>query len=70
MRQQVGPIAGEEPTDLSIASVLTTFVPLSEMMKESLASLRAWAKGRARPATSQLPERKLRRMAAGAGAAN
>jgi ATP-dependent 26S proteasome regulatory subunit len=56
--------ADGEPTDLSIASVLTTFVPLSEMMKEQLSSLRAWAKGRARPATSQLPERKLRRIAA------
>jgi SpoVK/Ycf46/Vps4 family AAA+-type ATPase len=28
--------AGTEPNDLSIASVLTTFVPLSEMMKEQL----------------------------------
>jgi ATP-dependent 26S proteasome regulatory subunit len=55
---------GAEPTDLSIASVLTTFVPLSEMMKEQLSSLRAWAKGRARPATSAPVERKLRRIAA------
>jgi SpoVK/Ycf46/Vps4 family AAA+-type ATPase len=47
---------GTEPTDLSIASVLTTFVPLSEMMKEQLSTLRAWAKGRARPATSAIPE--------------
>lgn len=53
-----------EPTDLSVASVLTSFVPLSEMMKEQLSSLRAWAKGRARPATSQIPERKLRKIAA------
>lgn len=53
-----------EPTDLSIASVLTTFVPLSEMMEEQLSSLRAWAKGRARPATSVIPEQKLRRIAA------
>lgn len=56
--------AGTEPADLSIASVLTTFVPLSEMMKEQLSSLRAWAKGRARPATSAPVERKLRRIAA------
>ena len=56
--------AGQEPTDLSIASVLTTFVPLSEMMKEPLAQLRAWATGRARPATSQIRERKPRRIAA------
>jgi len=56
--------AGSEPTDLSVASVLTTFVPLSEMMKEQLSSLRAWAKNRARPATSTISEQKLRRIAA------
>jgi AAA+ superfamily predicted ATPase len=56
--------AETEPTDLSIASVLTTFVPLSEMMKEQLSALRAWAKGRARPATSTIAEPKFRRIAA------
>jgi hypothetical protein len=55
---------GTAPNDLSIASVLTTFVPLSEMMKEQLTALRAWAKGRTRPATSVIPEQKLRRIAA------
>ena len=40
---------GGEPSDLSIASVLTTFVPLSEMMKEQLSALRACVKaGRVR----------------------
>jgi SpoVK/Ycf46/Vps4 family AAA+-type ATPase len=48
--------SGTEPTDLSIASVLTTFVPLSEMMNEQLTALRAWAKGRARPATPAISE--------------
>ena len=57
-------LRSQEPNDLSIASVLTTFVPLSEMMKEQLSSLRAWARGRARPATSAIVERKLRRIAA------
>ena len=53
-----------EPTDLTIAQVLTEFVPLSKLMAEQISGLRNWAKGRARPATSQQPERKLRRLAA------
>ena len=53
-----------EPTDLTIARVLTEFVPLSKLMAEQISGLRNWAKGRARPATSQQPERKLRRLAA------
>ncbi len=54
----------KEPTDLSIARVLTVFVPLSRTMAEQITGLRTWAKGRARAATSQEPERKLRRIAA------
>ena len=53
-----------EPTDLTIARVLTEFVPLSKLMAEQIAGLRNWAKGRARPATSQSAEPKLRRIAA------
>ena len=53
-----------EPTDLTIARVLTEFVPLSKLMAEQIAGLKNWAKGRARPATSQRRERKLRRIAA------
>ena len=54
---------GKEPTDLDIAGVLTEFVPLSRLMAEQIGSLRNWAKGRARLATSQSPERTLRRIA-------
>ena len=42
----------EEPTDLTIGEVLVDFVPLSKLMGESMTSLRTWAKGRARPATT------------------
>jgi SpoVK/Ycf46/Vps4 family AAA+-type ATPase len=54
----------KEPTDLDIARVLTEFVPLSKLMAEQITGLRNWAKGRARLATSQSSERKLRRIAA------
>ncbi len=52
-----------EPTDLTIARVLTEFVPLSKLMAEQISGLRNWAKGRARPATSLPTERTLRRLA-------
>jgi AAA+ superfamily predicted ATPase len=55
----------QEPTDLTISQVLTEFVPLSKLMGEQISALRTWAKGRARPATSQpSSERKLRKIAA------
>jgi hypothetical protein len=41
-----------EPTELDIARVLTATMPLSKLMAEQVNSLRAWAKGRARFATS------------------
>src|ERR1017187_3916856 len=44
--------ADQEPTDLTIASVLTDLVPLSKLMAEQIAALRGWAKGRPRLATS------------------
>src|SRR5271156_6124681 len=44
--------AGKEPTDLTVASVLTEFVPLSKLMAEQMTGLRQWVKGRARSATS------------------
>jgi ATP-dependent 26S proteasome regulatory subunit len=53
-----------EPTDLTVAQALTEFVPLSKLMAEQIAGLKSWAKGRARLATSQPAERKLRRIAA------
>jgi SpoVK/Ycf46/Vps4 family AAA+-type ATPase len=53
-----------EPTDLTIAEVLTDFVPLSRTMADQITALRSWAKGRARMATSQQPERRLRKLAA------
>jgi len=55
--------AGEkEPTDLDIAGVLTEFVPLSKLMAEQIASLKSWAKGRARLATSIGIEKSGRKM--------
>ena len=55
---------GREPTDLTIAQVLTEFVPLSKTMAEQIGALRTWARGRARMATTQAAESKLRRLAA------
>ena len=51
-----------EPTDLTIASVLTEFVPLSKLMAEQITELRRWTKGRARLATTQVQEKGLRKM--------
>jgi SpoVK/Ycf46/Vps4 family AAA+-type ATPase len=53
-----------EPTDLAIAQVLVEFVPLSKLMAEQVSASRSWATGRAKPATTQQGERKLRRLAA------
>ena len=53
-----------EPTDLTIAQGLTEFVPLSKTMAEQIVGLRTWARGRARLATTQVAESKLRRLAA------
>lgn len=52
-----------EPSDLAIAKVLTEFVPLSKTMAEQIGTLRTWARGRARLATSPSQESKLRRIA-------
>jgi ATP-dependent 26S proteasome regulatory subunit len=52
-----------EPTDLDIAQVLTTLMPLSKLMPEQITGLRQWAKGRARPATTPPAESKLRKLA-------
>ena len=54
---------GKEPTDFSIAQVLTEYVPLSKLMAEQIASLRTWAKGRAKQATTQASFRGTRKMA-------
>lgn len=54
-----------EPTDLHLAGVLNSFVPLSKLMAEQIDGLRKWSKGRCRSATSQQqPESKLRKLAA------
>jgi hypothetical protein len=42
----------KEPTDLTVGTVLTEFVPLSKLMAEQMTGLRNWVKGRARSATS------------------
>jgi hypothetical protein len=54
----------QEPTDLTIGTVLVDFVPLSKLMGETMTALRTWAKGRARPATTPPAERSTRRIAA------
>ncbi len=54
----------QEPTDLTIGEVLVDFVPLSKLMAEQIGGLRQWSKGRARKATTQPTESKLRRIAA------
>jgi len=56
--------ASNEPTDLTIAHVLIEVVPLSRLMAEQITGLRNWAKGRARLATAQPAENRLRKMAA------
>src|ERR1043166_357908 len=58
--------AGKEPTDLTIAQVLTEFVPLSKLMGEQVSLLRQWARGRARPATKPSETRLERRINAAA----
>src|SRR5258708_84993 len=54
----------KEPTDLTIARILTEFVPLSKTMAEQISGLRDWAKGRARFATTPAAEPRLKRLAA------
>jgi len=54
----------EEPSDFTVGEVLVDFVPLSKLMAEQITGLRQWAKGRARNATTQTSERKVRRIAA------
>jgi SpoVK/Ycf46/Vps4 family AAA+-type ATPase len=51
-----------EPTDLTIGEVLVDFVPLSKLMAEQMGALRNWAKGRARPATSVVAEKRQRKL--------
>jgi len=54
----------EEPSDFTVGEVLVDFVPLSKLMAEQITALRQWAKDRARNATTQPSERKVRRIAA------
>lgn len=53
-----------EPTDLTIAEVLTDFVPLSKTMAEQIRGLRDWAQGRARFATTPAKQSSQRKLAA------
>ena len=54
----------KEPTDLTIAQVLTGFVPLSKLMAEPIQALRDWSRGRARLATTPQQTSKMRKIAA------
>ncbi len=51
-----------EPTDMTIATVLTDLVPLSKLMAEQIAGLRNWASGRARYATTIHEDRRIRKL--------
>ena len=55
-----------EPTDMDLANAMTRMVPLANLMDGQIASLRHWAKGRARSAAgTKLAEKKTsRRIAA------
>ena len=53
-----------EPGMDDVSACLSATVPLSKLMSEQIQSLRKWAKGRARPATSPEPESKQRRITA------
>jgi SpoVK/Ycf46/Vps4 family AAA+-type ATPase len=55
----------EEPTDLSLMLQLGELVPLSRLMAEQITALRAWAKGRARLATTIATSGERRRIQAG-----
>jgi SpoVK/Ycf46/Vps4 family AAA+-type ATPase len=55
---------GKEPSDLTISMVLNDLVPLSKLMGDQISALRKWAKGRARPATTQEQERTGRKVIA------
>jgi len=52
-----------EPTMSDIMAALSETVPLSQLMSDQIQSMRKWAKGRARPATTPEPETKTRRIA-------
>ena len=54
----------QEPTDLTVANVLTDCVPVSKLMAEQINGLKSWAKGRAKQATTQVSNSGRRRMAA------
>jgi AAA+ superfamily predicted ATPase len=55
----------KEPTDLSIALLLTSAVPLSKLMGDEITALRKWAHGRARRATAAEHGGLARRIATG-----
>jgi SpoVK/Ycf46/Vps4 family AAA+-type ATPase len=55
----------DEPTDLSIAMLVTDVVPLSRLMSEQIDALRKWAKGRARLATKPDAQSSQRKVTAG-----
>jgi AAA+ superfamily predicted ATPase len=53
---------GEEPTDKTVLEAIQNTVPLGKLMGEQINSLRKWAKGRARCATSQRVEQTERKL--------
>ena len=53
-----------EPDDLGIMQVLEGFVPLSRMMAEPIRTFRQLYKTHARPATSPVPESRIRKLVA------
>jgi ATP-dependent 26S proteasome regulatory subunit len=55
---------GREPDMKDLKAALSETVPLSTLMAEQITNLRKWSKGRARPATQQVPDSKQRRISA------
>lgn len=55
---------GDEPTEMDVASSMSSFVPLSKLMAEQITGLKQWSVGRARPSTSTpaTSERQLRKL--------
>jgi len=52
----------EEPTQKAVLAAITDTVPLSKLMGDQINTLRKWAKGRARCATTESIERKERKL--------
>lgn len=55
---------GEEPTQRTVLEAIRNTVPLAKLMTDQINALRKWAKGRARPATTERIEKNERKIMA------